>query len=209
MKYQNFTFRQLNQEHISLLHLVDVRVAFFNGYAESKDEVPLSQIDRLLDTYIESSEQQREVKTALLDQIKYLYDYKDEVQEVISERVPAYPGGEKYWRFNSEHISVYEDEKTGSKFPVKGYILNADTITMRTESVMVEALLGQAEALDAYSRDLQTERVESQKMTNKRIASDIALEELRQSIIAEENQTKADIYNTIYNVPVSDNGNTE
>jgi hypothetical protein len=35
----NFVFRQMNQEFITILHLVDVRVGFFNGFAESKREV--------------------------------------------------------------------------------------------------------------------------------------------------------------------------
>lgn len=36
----NVVFRQMNQEFISVLHLVDVRVAFFDGYRASRDEVP-------------------------------------------------------------------------------------------------------------------------------------------------------------------------
>lgn len=42
----------MNQEFISLLHLVDVRVAFFNGFAESKREVPLPELDSLIDEVI-------------------------------------------------------------------------------------------------------------------------------------------------------------
>ena len=48
----NFAFRQLNQEYITLLHLVDVRVAFYNGQPESTYEVPLSDLDRLLKQYV-------------------------------------------------------------------------------------------------------------------------------------------------------------
>lgn len=48
----NFVFRQMNQEFHSVLHLVDVRVGFFNGYAESRKEVSLPQLDSLLDTYV-------------------------------------------------------------------------------------------------------------------------------------------------------------
>ena len=48
----NFAFRQLNQEYITLLHLVDVRVAFYNGRPESTYEVPLSDLDRLLKQYV-------------------------------------------------------------------------------------------------------------------------------------------------------------
>ncbi len=61
----NFTFRQMNQEFITLLHLVDVRVAFFNGYAESKEEVPLSQIDVLMEKYV-VEDQRAKVKETIL-----------------------------------------------------------------------------------------------------------------------------------------------
>ena len=44
----NFVVRQLNQEFISILHLVDVKVAFWNGFVESRQEVPLYQLGDLI-----------------------------------------------------------------------------------------------------------------------------------------------------------------
>jgi hypothetical protein len=48
----NFVFRQMNQEFLTLLHLVDVRVAFFNGDPVATREVTLPQLASLLDQVI-------------------------------------------------------------------------------------------------------------------------------------------------------------
>ncbi len=61
----NFVFRQMNQEFITLTHLVDIKVAFFNGFAESRIEVPLSELDTLLEEVLRSATQVRQVKPIL------------------------------------------------------------------------------------------------------------------------------------------------
>lgn len=194
----NFTFRQMNQEFITLLHLVDVRVAFFNGYAESKEEVPLSQIDVLMEKYV-VEDQRAKVKETILGQIRTVYDHLDEAHEVIEDVERA--GFGSYWRFKKGTVSKYTDPATGSEFDVPGIILSADKCVMRTDSLIVEALLGQAEGLDAYSRGLQDERVRAQRLTNRRIALDIKLEEMRQKIVEDRDRDAAEIYATLYHSP--------
>ena len=201
----NFTFRQMNQEFITLLHLVDVRVAFFNGYAESKQEVSLSQIDVLMEKYV--VENQREnVKKTILAQIRTVYDHLDEAHEVIHE--VKRPGFGSYWRFKRGMVSKYTDPATGSEFDVPGVILTADKSVMRTDSLIVEALLGQAEGLDAYSRGLQDERVKAQRLTNRRIALDIKLEVMRQKIVEDRDGEAAAIYATVYPPPPVEESDT-
>ncbi len=48
----NFVFRQLNQEYIMITHLIDVRVSFSNNIDEDYLEVPLHELDKLMDRYI-------------------------------------------------------------------------------------------------------------------------------------------------------------
>ncbi len=98
-------------------------------------------------------------------------------------------------------MSKYTDPATGSEFDVPGIILSADKCVMRTDSLIVEALLGQAEGLDAYSRGLQDERVRAQRLTNRRIALDIKLEEMRQKIVEDRDRDAAEIYATLYHSP--------
>ena len=64
----NLLFNQLNQEMITILHLVDVRVSFNNGYGESTVEVPLSDLDNLLETYIVTKNID-EVKNSILSEL--------------------------------------------------------------------------------------------------------------------------------------------
>ncbi|NRA42830.1 MAG: hypothetical protein HRU21_11080, partial [Pseudomonadales bacterium] len=100
----NFTFRQMNQEFISILHLVGIKVAFFNGYAESKDEVPLSQLTQLVEKYV-VADKQAGVIQAILDQVQWVYDYQDQPHEVIESVNHSASSAPAYWRFKKNLLS--------------------------------------------------------------------------------------------------------
>src|SRR5699024_5756189 len=51
---------------------------------------------------------------------------------------------------------------------VNGIILDVTDRIMRTPSLVVDALLGQGEALDCYNQELQLEAVNSAKLENQR-----------------------------------------
>lgn len=148
----NFIFRQMNQEFFTFLTLVDVRVAFFNGFAESRREVSLAQLDTLLDEYIVEAKREA-VRQAILGQLETVLDYKDDVQTVIEEK--ALSANDSYVRFKKDLVSVYQDEVTEAEFAMPGVITSVMKNVMRTEGVIVEALLGQGEALDDYAIRLQ------------------------------------------------------
>jgi hypothetical protein len=198
----NFTTRQMNQEFVTITHLVDVRLAFFNGFAESKDEVPLSEIDRLLEDYVVEANR-AEAKAALLEELKVVRDYRDTVAPVIEE-VP-FPGSrnQKYWRFRKDAVSTYEDPATGTRIDVPGFIIDARKTVMRTDGMIVEALLGQASALDDYSEALQNEKIQTQRLENERAALANALEQARQKILERKDEAAAKVYATLYPPPVA------
>ena len=148
----NFIFRQMNQEFFTFLTLVDVRVAFFNGFAESRREVSLAQLDTLLDEYIVEDKRDA-VRTAVLGQLETVLDYKDDVQSVIEEKELS--ADDSYIRFKKDLVSVFKDEVTEAEFAMPGVITSVMKNVMRTEGVIVEALLGQGEALDDYAMRLQ------------------------------------------------------
>ncbi len=150
----NFVFRQMNQEFISVLSLTDVRVAFFNGYAETRKEVTLPQIDSLLDEFIVDEPDKRNfVRQNIVDALENVLDFKDEFHNVVEEM--AIDQENPYLRFKKDLISVYKDEVTGTEFTVPGIILAATKNVLRTEGVLVEALMGEGEALDGYAKRLQ------------------------------------------------------
>ena len=49
----NFVFRQLNQEFHSILHLKDLKVAFYNGFPGSMTEFNLNELADLVNEYME------------------------------------------------------------------------------------------------------------------------------------------------------------
>jgi hypothetical protein len=147
----------MNQEFITLLHLVDVRVAFFNGFSESRREVTLPEVDTLLEEFVEESKHP-DVRAAIFDSLASILDYKGDLHsDFIEERTIDQ---DKYTRVNTDKVSVFENQITGTEIPVPGIILSAQSNVLRTEGVIVEALLGQGDALDAYATRLQELEVE-------------------------------------------------
>lgn len=201
----NFVFRQMNQEFITILHLTDVRVAFFNGYAESKREVTLPELDSLLDEVV-LEDKRDEVREAILTELLNLYDYKGDRQEFIEQREVSvrHPDGGtgtyKYWRVKRDMTSTYEDAATGTTVVVPGIILTADKHVVRTEGVIVESLLGQGEALDTYSQGLQTEAIRAKQIENEFNLAEVEKTRLGLQIVRQENTTAAGLYAQIFPV---------
>jgi hypothetical protein len=170
----NFVFRQMNQEFITLLHLTDVRIAFWDGDPDpinsKRKEVPLFELQSLLDEFVKKP-RHNEVRNAIINQLDSIFDYKgNEVTDFIEEVTPRDSDEDlipdrKYWRVNTEKESIYKDE-TGNKITVPGIIISSNKYVMRTDGVIVEALLGQGDALDAYSHGLQDEAVRSKQLSN-------------------------------------------
>lgn len=156
----NFVFRQMNQEFYTLLHLVDVRLGFFNGWSESRVEVPLPQLDSLLETYL-VAEARDGVRTGIVDALNNVMDLRDEPQRVIETRNLG--GGSPYIRFRRDLTSTYADPLTAFSITVPGVLVAASRNVMRTEGVVVESLLGEGDALDQYARQLQDLEVDRRR----------------------------------------------
>src|SRR5262245_41793583 len=85
----NFVFRQMNQEFITLLHLVDVKVAYYDGLAATRREVALYQLDSLITEFIKpglpgldpsnpAMDARASARQAVLDVLSIIFDYQDE-----------------------------------------------------------------------------------------------------------------------------------
>lgn len=178
----NFVFRELNQSYVTKLHLKDIRVGFTNGLLNSWREVPLSGLRTLLretlsEDRIDAAAQQ------ILRVAGTVFDADDTAVSVL-ERVIIDPKGDRvtvepakrnakgdyppptddmYYRFKVGPL-----QQDGAKNPVDGVLLNASEITMRTDSVVVEALVGQADALDAYAMEIQQAAATKDTLANER-----------------------------------------
>jgi hypothetical protein len=152
----NFVFRQMNQEFVTFLHLTDVRVGFFNGDGKSRREVPLSGLEGLLQEVVKPASRDN-VRDIILEQLSAVRDYDGNPVNVV-ETVQVTPG-DTYRQFDSDLVTTFTDLR-GREHMVQGVLLKADHLVMRTEGVIVEALLGNGTALDSYAEKLQGLEVE-------------------------------------------------
>jgi hypothetical protein len=178
----NFVFRELNQEYVTKLHLKDVRIAFSNGNPDSWEEVPISGLLRLLNKYVVPSKVNRTAKR-ILKAVGIVFDTKDKPVFTLDKitlkdggasihvedatlgsdgEFPA-PTENSYYRFKPGAL-----EQEGESNPVDGVLMSSRPIVMRTDSVLVEALLGQADALDNYAMEVQEAAATKQTLMNSR-----------------------------------------
>ncbi len=200
----NFVFRQMNQEFITLLHLVDVRVAFFNGFTKSYEEVSIPDLDSLLNKVLIASKV-NEVRKSIVDELTYIYDYEDKSCSFIEEKKVKDKNGtvtHKYLRVKKDEVSKYKDKATTTEIAVPGIILSAKKYVLRTEGIIVDALLGQGNALDEYSNRLQEETNRAKTLANDLQVAKIKREEMGQKIIKDKDETAAEIYKKIFIPPV-------
>lgn len=189
----NFVFRQMNQEYISILHLVDVRLAFFNGFAESRREVALHDIDSLLDAVVIPSAKAT-VRDTIISELQTIFDYQDKIRSIVEDR--ALPGGGSYLRVRKDlntTVTVGDDALT-----VLGIPLRVDTRVLRTEGVIAEALLGQGNALDPYSEGLQGESVRAKVLANDVAVAQTKRETLAQTVVNDGNAPGAKLFAEVF-----------
>ncbi|MCH1931307.1 hypothetical protein L9G16_14060 [Shewanella sp. A25] len=212
-KTLNFVFRQMNQEFITLLHLVDVRLAFFNGESASKTEFTLPELDLLIDEFIvDDSAKRKEVKDMILNQILYIKDYKDNPPVGYDE--DHKPTGKpfvqmkyfldandkpvnEYYQFSKDQYSKYSDN-SGMEIFVAGILVSAQKNVMRTDGVIVDSILGQGDGLDSYSHELHAEEVRAKKLDNDLKEAEIEKLKLANAIIMEGASEQAKLYEVVH-----------
>ncbi|MFF3024557.1 hypothetical protein ACFVRR_18200 [Gottfriedia sp. NPDC057948] len=212
----NFVFRQMNQEFITIQHLVDLRLAFFNGESKSKTEFTLPELDNLIDQYIvDDATKRKEVKDAILNQLLFIKDYQDNQPTGLDEdgnstgkafiqqknlldldNKPVNP----YYQFSKSLYSLYKDQ-TGREILVQGIIISVKKHVMRTEGVIVDSILGQGDALDTYSHGLQDEEIRTKKLANDLKEKEIEKYEIAKSILEKSEVEKGAIFSQLYPNP--------
>ena len=178
----NFVFRELNQTYNTKLHLKDIRIGFTNGKVDTWREVSISQLRPLLQETLRPQIVDK-VARQILRATGRVFDHSDLAVSVLeqvalrndgggAEITPAAtdsngdytaPTDNLYYRIRQGPL-----EQDGHSNPVDGVLLNTQQITMRTDSVVVEALLGQADALDNYAMQIQEAAATKESLTNKR-----------------------------------------
>ena len=170
----NFVFRQLLQDYFTLTYLDDVTIYFDNGLPNSERTVKLPQLDTLLYEMLADIEVIDDVRKTILTYLCSIYDYQgvrtpfvEKVSENLVDLDNKLQQTRTFYRKNKDLSQTYL-EKT-----VKSIVLNVTHRTLRTPSLIVEALLGQGEGLDCYNMQLQDAAVESAVLQNTKIQHEI------------------------------------
>jgi hypothetical protein len=210
----NFTFRELNQKYIVKTHLKDVRIAFSNGNSGSWREVPVSGLRTLIEEVIKP-EHVEKVCSDILATIAVVRDLNEQPVTVLDQvqldkcqtgfrtraatpdancvYAPPSADGRLYYRFKRGPLAQAADET----FPVDGVLLGERELVMATDSVVVEALLGQVDALDSYSHDLQIETIREKRLANDK-------QEAALRIVQSKDAAQAKLYSQIFGVCCED-----
>lgn len=189
----NFVFRQMNQEFITIQHMTDIRIGYFNGFDESKMEVPLYNLDSLLSSvFVDPVAARATVMKALTG----LKDYKG--QKHADLLVKTIDEGVETYSFNLDKTSLFKDGASGTEVTVEGIILDVNKFVMRTDGVMVEAILGHGEALDDYSKNLQEEKIREKKFQNQLLELEVLERQKRLEILSSGDKNKAEIYEKLF-----------
>ncbi|MDJ0770529.1 MAG: hypothetical protein QNJ12_17175 [Ilumatobacter sp.] len=206
----NFVFRQMNQEYITIVHLVDVTVGFFSGYGESRREVALGELDDLLADVIEGpapgegatvrGATRQRVRDRILDYVLKKVEQLDPSAAPGSNSsdedrfiLETAAGPRVNHRFSTEH-----SDGSGRTLTVPGLVVSTQRELLRTDGVIVEALLGQGNALDPHGLE------ESRALTLRNNRELLAQSIVRTAMQADDAQERANaleiagIYRTLF-----------
>lgn len=191
----NFLFRQMNQEYEVLLHLVDVRVAFFSGHSESREEVPLAELDSLLERVLNGSAIP-EVRKQILGLVAATRDL-DGTTHPGFVRTEAPDGTSLAPAVDPTYTSAYTTAE-GRTIALPGIITAVEHQVMRTDGITVDAFLGEGQGLDAYSLGLQEQALRSQAADNALKEREAERLQLALDIARDGDERRAETFRTLF-----------
>lgn len=204
----NLVFRQMIQEYVSVLHLVDVKIALYDESGGPYPQYAIHELDKFLDRYIAKDAQSRaSIRNGIIRELFFIFNYRDQAKQFLEKAELQFPT-ETIAGLNVklpdavEYLRVRKNVKEAPAdrefIKVDGVILAENVIAMRTEGVVVDAFLGQGEALDAYSQGLQTEAVREHFLKNALQEAEAEKIALAQTIISNNNAEQARLFREVY-----------
>lgn len=169
----NLVFRQMLQEFISVTFLNDASFVYTNGYPEKENVYNILTIDDMLEAVIKPahiSEVRKAIQLHFCNVFNYLGDkfsFIEKVTETYDDCESGTPDETYvYWRKKRGLTQTYTSGPINISVP--GIITSVKHRTLKTDSAIVDALLGQGEALDCYNQKLQDEAVRRAVIENDR-----------------------------------------
>jgi hypothetical protein len=164
----NFVFRQMTQQYLSITYMHDVSFVFTNGYPDSKIVVKLDGLEQFLMEVLDNPEYVKYVLRDVLIELCNVMDYQGNAKQfAICEHFKLEKCcGEKV--VSNQHI-LHKNPKLETQIAgitVKGVVLDVRERILPVEHVIVDALLGQGEALDCYNMRQQNAAAERDEIAN-------------------------------------------
>ena len=233
----NFVFRQVNQQHVTLIHLTNVRIAHYsedlmldadgnpayqtdaNGDVVTDPhtgakllairtnyrEVPLADLDRLMRDAINPDYRQH-IQQAVLNALSGIPDYQDRLRQAYEWVTPRADDGTlvtaaRYMQFPRNLSTTFVDPLTETSFVVPGIVLDYDHVTLRTDCLLADSMLGPGNALDEYSRQLQLVALAERQVAIAERQAEVDREQLAHSIVGDADEAKAAIFAKLFPPP--------
>ncbi|MEM8526315.1 MAG: hypothetical protein AAGG68_16860 [Bacteroidota bacterium] len=209
----NFTFRQLLQGYKTFTYLDRVSVAFTTGDPNVLLLEDLGTCRGLLEEILEGTNPNGDrVTDTLFAQLLKNYcnvlDYNKDTQqfyeEVNEQLVDCFFGGDTenftYYRKKRKHFENENEANPEVGYRLPGIVVSIENRIFRTDSVIVDALLGHGEALDCFNLELQDATVTKAHLDNIGIAQEQrkfneAIEALN---AVSDPELKAKLYETLF-----------
>ena len=186
----NLVMRQMQQEYITVTYLEDVVIAFSTGDPDTIKRATISEIDGFLRDILKGDDETiAEVKMTILSQLLSVRDLNGDQQQFIrpirddvydpalnekgeleldDEGKPAVAYTVQGWQKNHglrQKLSDF-DPSMQDFATVPGVILDIKRRILRTDGVILDAVLGHGDALDSFNQGMQTEAVRAAKLAN-------------------------------------------
>lgn len=177
----NFVFRRLLQKYISVLWLKNVKFGFTLGTPETTVEVYPQGLKEMINKFV-APQFAEHVTKILLRQVYHIFNHNQQPVQFLECIELNSPTG----RCNCSNLDIAEEsqcfwvkkrdvEDSYDNITVPGVIMNVSEHVLRTPSVIVDALLGQGEALDCYNSNLQQQNIITQQLKNEQQRQAIAI----------------------------------
>lgn len=172
----NFVFRQLLQEFISLTYVHDVSFVYSTGFPFHRKSCKLSGLEEMLGEILVNEKAVRTVLNEIYIQLCSIVDREgtkqsliEKVKQKLTNCINPKAGDQdlEYVRVKQGLKQTYKDKS------VNGIIIDATHRVLRTPSLIVDALLGQGEALDCYNSKLQEATTVKENLENEKLKQSI------------------------------------
>lgn len=222
----NMVFRRMNQQHIILVHLTDVRVAWYaedlmldqqgnpvyvtDPVTQAKvldirpryQEATLPQLGALLDGNVTPALHQT-VIDGILNALSGIPDYQGNLRDVTEWVTPkdhtgAPVGGARYLRYNPLLRTTFTDSDSSFTVQVPGIVLAYEHLVMRTDCIMADAILGPGDALDRYSQQLQDVTIQERLVEVQERQEALARRQLARHLVETKDDPGATIYAKVF-----------